>query len=141
MILVIAALWVITLALIALAVWGNWNVTKRLPAWAVTVVLVVVGVLVVVALVRHQSLVGIGALVALFAVWVWFLARAFVKHVPDVAERLSDPQYKEHQAELHAAQAEQAQRGDALEGVLGRVMREEHPEDIAAVESGEVDND
>jgi len=141
MIIVIAILWCVTLALIALAVWGNWNFTKRLPAWAVTVVLVVVGVLVVVALLRHTSLIGVGLLVALFAVWVWFLARAFVRHVPDVVERVSDPQYKEHQAELHAAQTEQAKRGDALEGVLGKVMREEHAEDIATVESGEVDND
>jgi len=141
MIVVVAILWCVTLALIALAVWGGWSITKRLPAWAVTVALVVVGVLVLVALVRHSSLIAIGALVALFAVWVWFLARGFVRHVPDVAERLSDPQYKEHQAELHAEQAEQARRGDALESVLGEVMREEHAEDIAAVESDEVDND
>jgi len=136
-----AVLWGITLVLIAVAVAGNWGITKRLPGWAVTLVLVVVGVLVLIALLRHSSLIGIAALVALFAFWVWFLARYFLKRAPDVAQRLSDPQYKEHQAELHAEQAEQAKRGDALEGVLGQVMREEHAEDIAAVESTETDND
>ena len=141
MILVVAILWGITLVLIALAIWGNWGIAKRMPTWAVAATEVAIGALVLVALLSNNAWIAIAALIALFAGWIWFVVRYGFTHIPDVAERLSDPQYKEHQAELHAEQAEQARRGDALEGVLGQVMREEHPEDIANVESGEVDND
>jgi len=131
----------VTVALFVLAVWGSWNVTERLPTRGVTIALVAIGILVVLSLLLYSALVAMMALVALFAGWIWFFARYVALRVPVVVERLSDPDHKEHEAELHASQAEQAKRGDALESVLGAVMREEHPEDIAAVESTETDND
>jgi len=129
-----AAAWVVTLVLIAVAVRANWGMAKHLPQWLVTVLLIAIGVLVLVAFVAHTALVGIAALIAVFATWLWFLARWLFPRMPEVQEhleRVTDPQLAaEHEAERAAS----AQRGAALEQVLDEAVREEHPEDLEAIE-------
>jgi hypothetical protein len=129
-----AVAWAVTLVLIAVAVRANWGVAKHMPQWLVTVTLVAIGALVLVAVFSSTALLGIAALVAVFALWLWFLARWLFPRVPEVhehMERVRDPALA---AEQEAERAVAAERGAALEHVLDDVVREEHPEDIEAIE-------
>lgn len=129
-----AVAWAVTLVLIAVAVRANWGVAKHMPQWLVTVTLIAIGALVLVAVISHTALLGIAALIAVFAIWVWFLARWLFPRVPEVhehMERVMDPQLV---AEQDAERAASAERGAALEHVLDKVVREEHPEDVEAIE-------
>ncbi len=129
-----AVAWAVTLVLIAVAVRANWGVAKHMPQWLVTVTLIAIGALVLVAVISHTALLGIAALIAVFAIWVWFLARWLFPRVPEVhehMERVMDPQLV---AEQDAERAASAERGAALEHVLDEVVREEHPEDVEAIE-------
>ena len=120
--------------LIAVAVRANWGVAKHLPQWLVTVVLLAVGALVLAAFFANTVWLGIAALVAVFALWMWFLARWLFPRVPEVHEhfeRAMDPQLAaEQDADAHSS----AERGAALEHVLDEVVHEEHPEDVKAIE-------
>jgi len=129
-----AIAWLVTLALIAVAVRANWGLAKRLPQWLVTVFLIVIGVLVIVAFVAHTAWIGIAALIAVFATWLWFLARWLFPRMPEVQERLERARDPRLAAEQEAEQAVSAQRGADLEQVLDDVVREEHPEDVKAIE-------
>ena len=129
-----AIAWVVTLALIALAVRANWGLAKHLPQWLVTVFLIVIGVLVIVAFVAHTAWIGIAALIAVFATWLWFRPAGRSPARPrcrSAWERVRTPQVA---AEQEAEQAVSAQRGADLEQVLDDVVREEHPEDVKAIE-------
>lgn len=128
-----AAAWVITLALIALAVRANWGLVKRLPQWAVTVALIAIGILVLVGFVAHTAWIGIAALIAVFAAWLWFLARWLFPRMPEVQERMARAEDPRLAAEHEAERAAAAQRGAALEHVLDDAVREEHPDDLEAL--------
>ncbi len=129
-----AVAWVATLALIAVAVRANWGVAKHMPQWLVTVTLVAVGALVVAAFFANTVWLGIAALVTVFAVWIWFLARWLFPRVPEVHERFERARDPQLAAEQDADRAESAERGTALEHVLDEVVHEEHAEDIEAIE-------
>ncbi|MGZ4200358.1 MAG: hypothetical protein ACXVP1_09245 [Thermoleophilia bacterium] len=129
-----AVAWAITLVLIAVAVRASWGVAKHLPQWLVTVILLAVGVLVLLAFVVNTAWLGIAALVTVFAVWIWFLARWLFPRVPEVHERFERARDPQLAAEQDADRAESAERGAALEHVLDEVVHEEHPEDIKAIE-------
>jgi len=123
--LTIAALvgWIATAIIIAIAVRANWGVARHMPGWAVTLTIIAIGALLGVAIVSSSAWFAVAAVLALFALWLWFVVRVAFWHIPDVAERLADRRYK-HRAERRADQAEQARRGDALEDVLGTAMRD-----------------
>jgi hypothetical protein len=129
-----AAAWAVTLVLIAVAVRANWRFTQHLSTGAATAVLIAVGVLVVLAFVWNPVWLGIAALVAVFAVWTWFLARRLPTEITDVHEHMERAAHPQLAAEQDAERAESARRGAALEHVLDEVVREEHPEDTKAIE-------
>jgi hypothetical protein len=129
-----AAVWVVTLILIAVAIRANWGVAKHMPQWAVTLTLIAVGALVVVAFVSHTGWVAIAALIAVFATWLWLLARWLFPRVPEVHEHMERVMNPELAAEQDAARAASAQRGAALDDVLDDMVREEHPDDLKAVQ-------
>jgi len=113
---------------IAVAVRANWGLAKRLPQWLVTVFLIVIGVLVLVAFVAHTAWIGIAALIAVFATWLWFLARWLFPRMPEGAgsawrgpETPSSPPNRTLSARVSA------QRGADLEHVLDDVVRRSTP--------------
>jgi len=133
---VAAVAWAVTLVLIAVGVRANWRLTRNLSSRAVIATFGVVGVLIVIAFVWNPVWLGIAALVAVFAIWTWFLARRLpseVTEVHDHMERVVDPQLA---AEQDAERAVSAERGAALEHVLDEVVHEEHPEDLTEIEDG-----
>jgi len=129
------AAWAVTLALIAVGVRANWGIVRHMPQWLVTVALIAIGALVLVAFVSHTAWVGLAALIALFATWLWFLTRWLFPRMPEVQERMERAADPRLAAEKETYRAASAQRGAALEHVLDDVVREEHPEDIEAVEN------
>ena len=129
-----AIAWAVTLVLIAVAVRASWRLTKHLSAGAATAILIAVGVLVVLAFVWNPVWLGIAALVAVFAVWTWFLARRLPAEITDVQEHVERVAHPQLAAEQDAERAESAERGAALEHVLDEAVREEHPEDLGAIE-------
>ena len=129
-----AVAWAVTLVLIVVAVRANWGIAKHVPNWAVTVTLVAIGVLVLVAFASHTGWVAIAALIAVFAAWMWFLARWLLRRVPEVPEHFERVVHPGLAAEQDAERAASAERGAALEDVLGDMVREEHPEDLKAVQ-------
>ena len=129
-----ALAWALTLVLIVVAVRANWGIAKHVPNWAVTLTLVAIGVLVLIAFASHTGWVAIAALIAVFAAWLWFLARWFFRRVPEVHEHFERVAHPELAAEQDAERAATAERGAALEHVLDDMVREEHPDDLKAVQ-------
>ena len=134
-----AVAWAVTLVLIAVAVAANWRLTRHLSKGLVTVVLIAIGALVLVAFVWQPVLLGIAALVAVFAVWTWFLVRRLPGEVTGVHDHFERVAHPERAAERDVERARSAERGAALDRVLDEAVREEHPEDLAAIEDDESD--
>jgi hypothetical protein len=129
-----AIAWVVTLVLIVIAVRANWGIAKHMPNWAVTLTLVAIGALVLVAFVSHTGWVAIAALIAVFASWLWLLARWLFPRIPKVHEEYERVAHPELAAEQDAARAASSERGAALEHVLDDMVHEEHPDDLKAVQ-------
>ncbi|HVN42883.1 MAG TPA: hypothetical protein VMT50_08870 [Steroidobacteraceae bacterium] len=128
-----AVAWALTLVLIAVAVAANWQLTKRMSPRLVTAILIAIGVLVLIAFVWNPVWLGVAALVAVFAVWAWFLARRLPGEVTEVHDHFERVAHPERAAEQDAERAESAERGTALEHVLDEAVHEEHPEDLEAI--------
>lgn len=133
MIVASAVAWAITLVLIAVAVRANWGVARHMPNWAVTLTLVAIGALVLVAFASHTGWVAIAALIAVFATWMWLVARHLLQRVPEVHEHFDRVMHPEEAAAHDAEQAASSERGSALEHVLDDMVHEEHPEDLKAI--------